>query len=355
VTTNPLRWKLADLKLVKPNGRKVFTTFACGGGSSMGYKMAGFDVVAANDIDEEMARHYIANHHPRHFFRCPIVDLANGKVPLPAELMGIDLLDGSPPCSTFSMSGRREKDWGVEKRFREGQATQVLSDLFFDFLALIKELKPKIVVAENVKGITKGKAWGYTKLIMRDLAQVGYRPQLFLVNAADCGVPQRRERVFFVALRNDIPAPPLTFAPRGRRISCAEAFVDVTLTPDERRFSKKENGVANTLWQKILPGQDISHYHQKNTNEMKLFSHVKLDPSRPSGTLTARSWWTDYHWAEPRCLSLDEFRLLSSFPDDYAFESQRIGGYIMGMSVPPRMTAAVAGAIVEQWLPHLPP
>lgn len=76
----------------------------------------------------------------------------------PKELYNLDILDGSPPCSTFSLAGEREKNWGKSKKFREGQAYQVLDDLFFEFIKLAEKLKPKIIVAENVKGILMGNA-----------------------------------------------------------------------------------------------------------------------------------------------------------------------------------------------------
>ena len=69
----------------------------------------------------------------------------------PEELYHLDILDGSPPCSTFSMAGQREENWGKNKKFREGQASQILDDLFFEFIDLAAILKPKIVIAENVK------------------------------------------------------------------------------------------------------------------------------------------------------------------------------------------------------------
>ena len=188
-------WNLTDLKTVAQNGVKVMSTFACGGGSSMGYKRAGCSIVAANDIDPEMAWHYQQNLRPPLYYLCPIRDLLTAT--LPPELFALDILDGSPPCSTFSMAGSREKAWGKDKHFREGLAKQVLSDLFFDYLDLVGRLKPKVAIAENVKGMIIGNAKGYTKLIMALFKELGYRPQLFLINAADCGVPQRRERVFF--------------------------------------------------------------------------------------------------------------------------------------------------------------
>ena len=166
LTTNPHAWFLKDLKSVPQNGLKVMTTFSCGGGSSMGYKLAGCDVIAANDIDPEMAYHYRLNLNPRHYFLCPIKDLLKKK--LPQELHELDILDGSPPCSSFSMAGSREKGWGKEKKFREGQAEQVLDTLFFDFIDLAKELQPKVVVAENVKGLLMGEAKEYVKKIYKE-------------------------------------------------------------------------------------------------------------------------------------------------------------------------------------------
>ena len=94
-----MNYKWQKSEYPKKNGKTVFTTFACGGGSSMGYKMAGFDVIGANDIDPQMAKIYKHNHNPKHFFLCPIGDLL--KMDLPDELYNLDILDGSPPCSTF--------------------------------------------------------------------------------------------------------------------------------------------------------------------------------------------------------------------------------------------------------------
>ena len=102
----------------------------------MGYKRAGCTIVAANDIDPEMAWHYRTNLAPPSYYLCPIGDLL--KKDLPRELYELDILDGSPPCSTFSMAGSREKSWGKDKHFREGQAKQVLSDLFFDYLDVVE-------------------------------------------------------------------------------------------------------------------------------------------------------------------------------------------------------------------------
>ena len=319
-------WNLSDLESVPKNGVKVFSTFACGGGSTMGYKLAGCEVVGANDIDPEMAYHYKLNLNPRLYFLCPIGDLLTAE--LPEELFSLDILDGSPPCSTFSMAGSREKAWGKEKLFREGQTKQVLSDLFFDYLSLVERLKPKVAIAENVKGMLLGNAKGYTKLVMQRFREIGYKPQLFLVNAADCGVPQRRERVFFCALREDIDAPPLKLEMKHRWISAGEALAD--LRDDLGKY------------------QMVTASNQRHT----LAGRTKPWPmTQPSPTLVAQSRdelidgikkfasWT-YR---------DVIRL-GSFPDDYKAKTDKIGKYMVGMSVPPRMMESVARQVIEQWI-----
>ncbi|WP_282460115.1 DNA cytosine methyltransferase, partial [Mycoplasmopsis arginini] len=101
----------------------------------------------------------------------------------------------------------REKDWGKEKVFREGQAEQVLDTLFFDFIDLANRLQPKIVIAENVKGLLVGEAKEYVRKIYREFDLAGYYVQHWLFDASKMGVPQKRERVFFIAMRKDIATP----------------------------------------------------------------------------------------------------------------------------------------------------
>ena len=344
MTTVPdCAWRLADLARVPATGIKVMSTFACGGGSSMGYKRAGCEIVAANDIDPEMAWHYQHNLHPPRYYLCPIRDLLTAD--LPPELFALDILDGSPPCSTFSMAGSREKSWGQDKHFREGQAKQVLSDLFFDYLDLVARLKPKVAIAENVKGMLIGNAKGYTKLVMARFKEIGYRPQLFLVNAADCGVPQKRERVFFCALRNDIPAPPLQLAPRHRWISAGGATADLqVLTDDERKDTDASRFAIGKEAVKLSEGMQSDRY----------FSLVRLHRLKPSPALTAsvsgQTTASVIHWSECRNITFREAKRLGSFPDDYHAKTDKIGKYMIGMSVPPKMTEQVARAVCAKWL-----
>lgn len=340
-------WNLTDLTSVPLNGIKVMSTFACGGGSSMGYKRAGCEVIAANDIDPEMAWHYKLNIKPKHYYLCPIRDLLTAE--LPPELFDLDILDGSPPCSTFSMAGSREKDWGKDKHFREGQAKQVLSDLFFDYLDLVERLRPKVAIAENVKGMLIGNAKGYTKMVMARFKELDYRPQLFLLNGADCGVPQRRERVFFVAIRNDIVAPPLKLAPKHQWINCENATKDLKITSDELKEVKFTANTDLIWWPKTRPGEDYGDAVKRTGQPVKLWNSKKLDSNVPSLTLTATHTMFK-HWKEPRHLTFREYVRLGAFPDDYQAKSNNIGKYMIGMSVPPKMTEQVARAVIDQWL-----
>ena len=197
------KWTFKDYP--QSNGMKVFSCFACGGGSTMGYKLAGFDVVGDLEIDKHMNEIYVKNHNPKHNFVMDIRDFNN--IPneeLPNELFNLDILDGSPPCTTFSMSGKREENWGKKKKFREGQKEQTLDDLSFIFIETVNKLKPKFVVMENVEGLMNGNAWKYVQNIYKQVQDIGYKVKHWLLKGEHMGIPQKRHRVFFVATRLDL-------------------------------------------------------------------------------------------------------------------------------------------------------
>jgi len=346
-SNNPHSWHLSDLASVPRNGLKVMTTFSCGGGSSMGYKLSGYDVIAANDIDAQMQEHYVRNLHSQNYFLCPIGDLL--KRDLPDELVHLDVLDGSPPCSTFSLAGNREQDWGRLKHFREGQTEQVLSDLFFDYIDLVDRLRPRVAIAENVRGILMGNAKGYCKLIFDRFRKAGYRPQAFLINSADCGVPQRRERTFFCAIRDDIKAPRLTLAPKMTWVSAAEACADVECLTPEEIAETKPTACPLKWWPLTKPGESFADARARMGLSNSLFNHYRLDGSKPANTLTSNSHIMN-HWDTCRKLTRRELIRLGSFPDDYQFASYRMATYLIGMSVPPKMMQFVASEIAKQWL-----
>ncbi len=348
----PYRWTLKDANFTKDKG-KVFSCFACGGGSTMGYKLAGFDVLGCNEIDPKMMEAYKVNHNPKYSYLEPIQTFKL-REDLPQELYELDILDGSPPCSSFSMAGNREKDWGKDKVFREGQAMQVLDTLFFDFIDLAKKLQPKVVVAENVKGLLLGEAKQYVRQIYREFDLAGYYCQHWLLDASKMGVPQRRERVFFIALRKDLAKPflkqmnlfdilpeiKLEFNENGIKYGEIEDKTDCTETITETQ--KKH-------WLRTEKGHCFSEYHEKG----HWFNSYKIQPNEICPTVLAGPGNAGiYHYEFARKLNTLEYSYCSTFPTDYNYLENK-PKYLMGMSVPPVMTANIAIEIYSQWLSKL--
>lgn len=322
-------WRLSDgypHKGVEHHGHTVMSTFACGGGSTMGYKLAGYDVVAANDIDPQMRDIYLTNHHPKEFYLCPIKDLLNRD-----GLPEVDVLDGSPPCSTFSMAGMREKAWGVEKKFREGQAKQELDKLFFDYLDLVEKMKPKIAIAENVEGIIKGAAIKYANAVVTRFRKMGYEVDVFLCDGSNMGLPQARRRVFFIAnrlgkhMKLSFNEPPIPY--KAIRKSSGVPYNTNEITDTYK-----------TYWQEAKQGGSVGRF---NAGGKKL--HLDKVP----GTVTSAG--DMYDSLECRLLYCEELDDISSFPHDYDYlNADR--KYVQGMSVPPVMMAQVAYQVYKQLL-----
>ena len=266
------------------------------------------------------------------------------KEDLPDELYNLDILDGSPPCTSFSTAGVRDRDWGKEKKFSEGQAYQRLDDLFFEFIAIAERLKPKIVVAENVSGMLKGKAKGYIKEIVREYNRAGYITQLFRLNGANMGLPQARDRVFFVSYRKDLEFPKL-------RLSFNEKIITFENVIEWTRYIQNDEffPVSNTIkkyWKLTKQGEGFEKHHPKGS----LFSHKKLDIKKPIRTLD--SVGNLYHPTEERMISKNELLAVSSFPMDMNWKDWKLSKkkWAMGMSVPPFMMQRIADQIYKQWL-----
>ena len=347
-------WSLSDSSFAKDKG-KVFSCFACGGGSTMGYKLAGFDVVGCNEIDPRMMSLYVQNHKPKYAFLEPIQEFKH-RDDLPAELYNLDILDGSPPCSTFSMVGSREASWGIKKKFKEGQAEQVLDTLFFDFIDLAKKLQPKVVIAENVKGLLLGKAKDYVGRIYEGFDDAGYYCQHFLLDAATMGVPQRRERVFFVSLRKDLAEPFLVqdglfFQKPKLELTFKEKCIVFGEVADQKG-KEIYSGKTRELWEKRRAGDSsLGEASTREYNKRRFFSNTFLYLNKVSPTLMAREDRL-ICFDVPRYLSKAEVCKVSSFPQDYNFGTQS-PHYVCGMSVPPVMMAQIANGVWEQWLSQL--
>lgn len=332
-------WRLSQLQNVNKNGLKVFSTFSCGGGSSMGYKLAGYDVIGNCEIDPQMMKLYKKNIKPRHTFNMDIRAF-NKLEELPKEMYELDILDGSPPCSVFSMSGVREEAWGKKKSFREGQAVQKLDDLFFHFLNTVERLQPKVFIAENVKGLIQGKAKGYVKLIVEHAKRIGYDVQLFLLNSATMGVPQRRERVFFIGRRKALKLPNLNLSFNEKPILYGELRTGRGTKLNERSITYKR-------WIKRKPkDRNIGDITQRLEGKVSNFNTVLIRDNEVPPTLASNSSFIRFD--EPYHISNQDIIQIQTFPMDYDFMDTPIK-YVCGMSVPPLMMKGIAENIERQW------
>jgi|CXWL01.1.fsa_nt_gi DNA (cytosine-5)-methyltransferase 1 len=194
------------------SGLKVASTFSGAGGSCLGYRLAGYTVVWANEFEPNAQATYALN------APSTILDPRDIRTILPEEILAVtglergelDLFDGSPPCQSFSTAGKKQKGWG--KSIAHGDGTTQRSDnLFAEYVRLVDGLQPRVFVAENVTGMVKGVSKGAFLRTLADLKACGYKVAAAVVNAQWLGVPQARQRVIFLGVRNDLAA--LGFAP----------------------------------------------------------------------------------------------------------------------------------------------
>lgn len=334
------KWEIKDLERVEKNGLRVFSCFSCGGGSSLGYKLAGYDVVGCCEIDPAMMKIYKQNNHPKYDYLMDIRDFL--KLPdeeMPDELKNLDILDGSPPCSVFSMAGSRENGWNVEKTFKEGQAKQRLDDLFLHFLEVAKRLQPKVIIAENVKGLITGNAKGWVNQIVQAFDEAGFTVQIFLFNSARMGVPQKRERVFFIAGRKDLDFPKLKMNFDFKSIP----FADVR-EPYGKALSEK-NQSGKLLKYRIPSDRCLQDINLRVTKKKSGFTSPINHDDEPVQTITAGGYC--FRMCDGLLMTDKDIINCQTFPQDYDFMDQDVQ-YVCGMSVPPVMMANIASEVQRQ-------
>lgn len=304
----------------------------------MGYKLAGYTVLGNCEIDPKIAAVYEANHHPKYSFQMDIREF-NKRTDIPEELLDLDILDGSPPCSTFSMAGSREEGWNKEKVFREGQKKQRLDDLFFAFIETTEKLGPKVFVAENVKGLITGKARGYVNEVIKGFQDIGYTVQLFLLDSSLMGVPQKRERVFFIGAKKELGFPKLVLN-----------FCEKPVTFGEVRTEHGiplQDGIMKELVARRKPGDsDLSDVCKRERGKSSMYLQRFAKDGKPSPTVTAGAsilrFCDGERFSDMDCVNVQ------TFPQDFDFSGQP-AMYVTGMSVPPVMMANVADQINKQW------
>jgi site-specific DNA-cytosine methylase len=200
---------MEELHAVPWNGLKVVSTFSGTGGTCLGYRMAGYRVVCANDCDPAAQACYRLNHpgtilDTRDIREIQPEDILRATGLEPGEL---DVFEGSPPCTNFSSAGKRAKGWNEVKE-HAGRLQSKVEDLFFEWLRLLGGLRPRAFQAENVAGLARGAAKGYFKEILARMKALGYRSEARMLDAQWLGVPQTRARVIFVGVREDVQAAP---------------------------------------------------------------------------------------------------------------------------------------------------
>lgn len=308
----------------------------------MGYKLAGCEVLGCCEIDKRMNDVYIANHHPKYNFLMDIREFnALPNEELPKELFNLDILDGSPPCTTFSMAGQREETWGKEKKFREGQASQTLDDLSFVFIETVSKLKPKVVIMENVEGLLLGEAFDYVRKIYKQLKEAGYKVNHWLLKGEKMGVPQTRHRVFFVAIRDDIGINPLDLD---------MSFNYEPITYGEIRSGTPQKIKENSQQYKMLclaqPNDKcIADVLKRELNKSSCFSDMIVWDDDICCTITGKA--NIMSPITKSRISREDVIHIQTFPEDYDFKNEPYG-YICGMSVPPIMIKRIVTRLIEQ-------
>ena len=338
----PYYWNLKDANFTKDKGT-VFSCFSCGGGSTMGYKLAGFDVIGNLEIDPKKNAAYVKNHNPRYNFNQDIREF-RAREDLPEDLYHLDILDGSPPCLTFSMAGKREEAWG--EVFKHDGITQRWDDLYFEFIALAKKLQPKVVVAENVKGMLLGDAIDYVRRIYDAFDEAGYYCQHFLLNSAYMGVPQRRERVFFVCLRKDLATKFLD------SVNLFEQKPIINMEFNESFITLRD---CNLEMGKPIKGCYLEDYYRLKKGEEKKYLQstlIGLDDVHPTVTEGYSDKASPMPDWDEKWLSDRDLCKVGSFPQDYDFNGIK-AHKLIGRSVPPTMMANISNRVYNYWLKHI--
>jgi len=348
----------------KSSSRKLFnyiTFFAGGGGSSCGYKLAGGEVLFVNEFQQVAMNDYLANFPdtPHHI----VGDIKNVTGKQIMEMTGLkvgelDLLDGSPPCPPFSMSGTKQKGWGKEKT-AYGMKQKNIEDLTWEQIRIAGEMMPKVIVCENVKGLTMEYASEHLARMVNDFEALGYTTVYKVLKGQEHGVPQKRERVFIVSVRNDVlDAINMPFMCVAGEVfpSPESTFVDIRGAIDDLQLNNENKVEAHELveamkkgakwkWLKRLPknpdrvvsvGDDvvgpwydkvIRHRAKwgKSIPERKssFYQSRRVPWNQASHTLSEQGLQTSLavhlHPEEDRVFTTKESARIMTLPDDYIF------------------------------------
>lgn len=302
---------------------KVVSLFSGAGGLDLGFATAGgFELVWANDSDPDAVNTYRANFGD-HIVLGDIAKIESAAIP------DCDVVLGGFPCQGFSVAntGRRADD--------------ARNELYLQMLRVVRDKKPAAFVAENVKGLMQMSGGEVLARIIGDFEELGYSVEWRLLNAANFGVPQRRERVVIVGIRLDLPTkfsfPPPTHSKEA--------------TPGTRGWVSAGHALRD------IPDPDLEHTLKNHTySKYKLrfngyIGHRPIDPDSPAPTVTGRGDNKGgvvvlHHPSNTRRMSVRELAAIQSFPLDFYFDCNQSAAYrLIGNAVPPRLGRHIAQAV----------
>ena len=352
---------MAEIRALPWNGFTVASTFSGGGGSCLGYRMAGFRVAYANEFIEEAQKTYRANCEA-------FLDTRDIRKVTPESVLEIlkmergqlDLFDGSPPCCAFSTAGRREKGWNTKRAYSDG-AKQRIDDLFFEYARLLRGLQPKAFVAENVSGLVKGTAKGYFKLILQELKSCGYEVKAALLDASRLDVPQKRERLIFVGVRRDLAerfgVQPCFPRPLPYVRTLGEALEGVEQDEEDRgaRLDECKKYAIGAVLRKMPKDPPRPVFGYEVLGKGSYFNLCRESLRRPCTTVCqaggGSSTASACHPLEDRKFTTPELKRIFSVPDDFILTGTSEQRWErLGRMVPPLMMKAVAETVRDQIL-----
>ena len=376
---NYKRYTLQDtLDSEKRSLFNVLSTFAGGGGSSTGYRLAGGKILAVNEFVPEAQNTYRENYPNTTIVPGDIKELTGTYLMEQAgvKVSELDILDGSPPCSAFSMAGsvshgegRTHADaFGKKKQYSDIKGVENVEDLFFEFLRVAKDIKPKVIIGENVEGLTMGEAKEYFHKIQNTFEEIGYLIVANVLDSSYFGVPQSRKRCFFIGVREDVAEKVgINFMTMYQlypdkndfRTTLGEAINDVVNEDKEELeylFDKisPERAVGKTLMKmpkdpdKVLTGMD---YHEKGHH----FNLKRSSLRKPCPTITAMGNLAGVagtcHPIEDRKFTIKELKRIMSLPEDFKLTGQhKQQSERIGRMVPPLMMKALAESVYNKVL-----
>ena len=315
------------------NAPTVISTFAGAGGSSLGYSMAGFRELLAVEWDDNAVQTFKANFHDVPVYHGDIAKLSAERV---LEMTGLkagelDVFDGSPPCQGFSTAGKRMIDDPRNQLFRE-------------YVRLLRGLKPKVFVMENVSGMVKGIMKLVFVEILKELKASGYKVSARLLNAMYFGVPQSRERMIFIGVRDDLGIEPSH--PKAEVAPLAAGCIVSIASP---RMDHSER--VKAIWRRLKIGQSADKLPDSRGNG---FTLIKVNSQKPCPTIS-KGWTAGtglLHWAENRFLSIPECAQLATFGPEFTFLGKADDAIKrIGNSVPPLFMRSIAKHIRSEILP----